>query len=100
MSIALYKPIVEDERRLGRADVTVAAGLRTERGRRVPVTIRNISTNGFMAEGGGAMTPGLLVLLDLNGTAYEARIVWKRGGHVGGAFTQPIDSEALARLNG
>lgn len=99
MSTALYTPIVEDDRQLDRAEIAIAAGLRTARGRRVAVTVRNISTNGFMAEGGGTMVPGLPVTLDLNGIILEARIVWKRSGHVGGAFLQPIDSELLARLN-
>jgi len=99
MNTALYTPIVEDERRPDRADIALAAGLRTARGRRVAVTIRNISTDGFMAEGGGTMVPGLPVTLDLNGTILQARIVWKRSGHVGGAFLQPIDGETLTRLN-
>lgn len=99
MSTALYKPIVEDERRLDRADIALAAGLRNTRGRRVAVTVRNISINGFMAEGGTSMVPGIPVSLDLNGAVFEARIVWKRGGHVGGAFLAPIDPETVASLN-
>jgi hypothetical protein len=95
MSTALYTPIIEDDRRLDRSEIAIAAGLRTTRGRRVAVTIRNISINGFMAEGGGTMLPGLPVTLDLNGTVLEARIVWKRSGHIGGAFLQPIDRETL-----
>jgi hypothetical protein len=98
MNTALYTPIVDDDRRLHRADIAIAAGIRTARGRRIPVTVRNISTNGFMAEGGANMVPGVPVTLDLNGTTIEARIVWKRAGHVGGAFLNPIDGETLAGL--
>jgi hypothetical protein len=89
---------VTDDRCLDRSDTAIAAGLRTERGRRVAVTVRNISSNGFMAEGGSTMVPGIPVTLDLNGTAVAARIVWKRSGHVGGAFLEPIDRQTLKLL--
>jgi hypothetical protein len=98
MSKALINQPVEDERRLDRSDIAIAAGLRTARGRRVAVTVRNISPDGFMAEGGASMVPGVPVTLDLNGTAVEARIVWKRSGHIGGAFLNPIDRATLSEL--
>lgn len=100
MKTALYTPIIEDDRRFDRSDIAIAAGLRTARGRRVAITIRNISTDGFMAEGGGTMVPGVLVTLDLNGTPLESRIVWKRAGHIGGAFLNPITSEVLNAIDG
>jgi hypothetical protein len=51
-----------------------------------------------MAEGGSTIVPGVPVTLDLNGTEVEARIVWKRSGHIGGAFLEPIDRQTLQSL--
>jgi hypothetical protein len=100
MKSALYTPIIDDDRRIDRSEMAIAAGLRTARGRRVAITVRNISTNGFMAEGGSTMVPGIPVTLDLNGILLEARIIWKRAGHVGGAFLSPITGEVLSAIDG
>jgi hypothetical protein len=99
MSTALYNPIVEDDRRLNRSEIAIPGRLRGEKGRGVSVTVLNISVDGFMAEGGGKIPSGLPVTLDISGTVLQARIVWKRSGHVGGAFLQPIGAETLTRLN-
>jgi hypothetical protein len=99
MNNAMSTPSIEDERQLDRSEIALAAGLRTARGRRVAVTVRNISIDGFMAEGGGTMVPGVPVTLVLDETVIDARIVWKRAGHVGGAFTVPLEKELLVRLN-
>ncbi|MDB5713441.1 MAG: hypothetical protein JWO15_838 [Sphingomonadales bacterium] len=98
MKAAMFKQAVEDDRCLERSETAIAAGLRTARGRRVAVTVRNISPDGFMAEGGSTIVPGVPVTLDLNGTEVEARIVWKRSGHIGGAFLEPIDRQTLQSL--
>ncbi|MDB5702709.1 MAG: hypothetical protein JWL66_2908 [Sphingomonadales bacterium] len=98
MKTAIFNQPAEDDRCLERSDIAIAAGLRTARGRRVAVTVRNISPNGFMAEGGSTMVPGVPVTLDLNGTIVPARIVWKRSGHIGGAFLEPIDGQTLKLL--
>jgi len=91
--------VPEDERGTMRLDVNIAAGLRTARGKRLPVLLRNVSLYGFMAEGGATLIPGTTVVLDLfDGTAFESRIVWKRDGHVGGAFISPISDEKLAAI--
>lgn len=98
MKTAVYSSVMEDDRVLDRSEIAIAAGLRTARGRKIAVTVRNISPEGFMAEGGGTMVPGVPVTLDLNGAALEARIVWKRSGHIGGSFLHPIDAEILGSL--
>lgn len=100
MKTALFTPIIEDDRRIDRSEIAIAAGLRTARGRRVAIIVRNLSADGFMAEGGGTMIPGVPVTLDLNGTLLEARIVWKRAGHIGGAFLDPISAETLKAIDG
>ncbi len=92
------KPLAE-ERRVQRIDVDIAAGLRSQPGRRVPVVIRNVSLDGFMAEGAQNFVPGLPVMLDLfDGRSFAARIVWKRDGHIGGAFATPLDVASLASI--
>jgi len=86
-----------DERIAERLEVDIAAGLRSLPGRRVPVLLRNVSIDGFMAEGGETLIPGVPVMLDLfDGRGFPARIVWKRDGHCGGAFATPLDSATLA----
>jgi hypothetical protein len=86
-----------DERGAERIDTEIAAGLRSLPGRRVPVVLRNVSIDGFMAEGGEPLLPGMPVMLDLfDGRGFPARIVWKRDGHCGGAFTTPLDAATLA----
>jgi len=98
----MHKPtaaIAEDERRSERTDVDIAAGLRTSRGKRVPALIRNVSAHGFMAECGAALVPGTAVTLDLfDGTALAARVAWRREGHIGAAFVDPISDEMLAAI--
>lgn len=89
------KPV--DERGAERVEIEIAAGLRSLPGRRVPVVLRNVSVDGFMAEGGGSLVPGMPVMLDLfDGRGFPARIVWKRDGHCGGAFATPLDAVTLA----
>jgi PilZ domain len=86
-----------DEREAERTEVEIAAGLRSHPGRRVPVLLRNVSSDGFMAEGGETLVPGMPVMLDLfDGRGFPARIVWKREGYCGGAFTTPLDAATLA----
>jgi hypothetical protein len=86
-----------DERGAERIEIGIAAGLRSLPGRRVPVIVRNVSIDGFMAEGGETLVPGMPVMLDLfDGRSFSARIVWKRAGCCGGAFTTPLDAATLA----
>lgn len=86
-----------DERIAERVEIDIAAGLRSLPGRRIPVLLRNVSIDGFMAEGGETLVPGMPVMLDLfDGRGFPARIVWKRDGHCGGAFATPLDRATLA----
>lgn len=100
MAATKKTPQKVDERAAERLEVDIAAGLRSQPGRRrVPILIRNVSIHGFMAEGGANLLPGMPVILDLfDGRSIPARIVWKRDGHVGGAFATPLDAETLASL--
>ncbi len=88
-----------DERGAERVEIEIAAGLRSLPGRRMPVVLRNVSVDGFMAEGGDTLVPGMPVMLDLfDGRGFPARIVWKRDGHCGGAFATPLDAATLATI--
>ncbi len=89
-----------DERGTDRLEVEIAAGLRSQGGRRLPVLIRNISVDGFMVEGGQTLAPGLPVTLELfDGRKLPARVVWKREGHIGAAFETPLDLGLLASID-
>lgn len=89
--------VTADGRGGERTEVDIAAELRSLPGRRVPVRLRNVSMDGFMAEGGETLVPGMAVMLDLfDGRGFSARIVWKRDGHCGGAFATPLDAATLA----
>lgn len=89
---------IADDRLSDRAEVQIAAGLRTSGGRRVPIVVRNISPDGFMAEGASMMVPGSIVSLDIGVASFEVRIVWKRSGHIGGMFIEPLTEEAFAAI--
>jgi hypothetical protein len=91
------KARVADERGADRLETDIAAGLRALTGRRVPVVLRNVSVDGFMAEGCESLVPGMPIMLDLfDGRTFPARIVWKREGFCGGAFNTPISTATLA----
>jgi hypothetical protein len=99
MPQSALKTANSDERTVERLVVAIAAGLRSANGRRVPVMLRNLSSDGFMCEGGSSVAPGCLVTLDLfDGRSFEGRIVWKRSGHVGGAFITPVDEAVLVTI--
>ena len=65
--------------------------------RGIAITVRNISTAGFMAECGETVRIGSYVVLDIPGIgAVEAQIRWQIGQRMGGMFLDPI---ALARCD-
>jgi hypothetical protein len=99
MPIAQATAVDAEERRFARIDVDIAAGLRSASGRRASIIVRNVSVDGFMAEGAQNCVPGLpatFVLFD--GRSFAARIVWKRDGHIGCAFETPLDAATLASI--
>lgn len=88
-----------DDRRSDRAEARIAAGLHTAQGRRVPIVIRNLSCHGFMAEGAAVLVPGSLVKLAVADLPdIEARIVWRRDGHIGVSFMTPLAEEDVAKI--
>lgn len=87
----LPNPNFDARRRVPRfaicADVALSAGAVFSDAR-----ILNISSEGFMAETKAALGAGASVTVDLPGAGLmHARIVWARGGQVGGQFAGTID---------
>lgn len=63
------------------------------------VIVRNLSTHGFMVEARTEFCEGALVRLKLPrlGTVI-GRIVWRKGGQLGGEFVNPLPEAQVARL--
>lgn len=64
-----------------------------------PAVVRDLSASGFMAETEQDFIPGETARLQLPEVGFvSARVIWSKGGRVGGAFDQPIKSGPLSRL--
>ena len=79
-------------RRTGRLEIAdVAANLTPQDLYRVEVTVRNVSTAGFMAECAAPVRIGSYVSLDIPGIGpVEAQVRWQIGLRMGGMFLDPI----------
>lgn len=79
------------ERRSTRSHVSSKAKLRQQDWCNVEVTIRDVSTLGFMAECSAPVEIGSYVMLDLPGLgAVRAQVRWQLAGRMGGMFLDPI----------
>lgn len=82
-------------RRGSRLAVDEAAHLKRSATYQIAVTVRNLSSSGFMAECSEAVGIGSIVMLDVPGVGpIEAQVRWQLGARMGGMFTHPI---SLAR---
>jgi hypothetical protein len=82
-------------RKTQRKPVSGTADLRHQSLYSVRVRIRDVSTEGFMAECADPVRIGSYVSLDVPGIgAVNAQVRWQLGGKIGGQFVDPI---SLAR---
>jgi hypothetical protein len=82
-------------RRTQRTRVAGTAALRHQSLYSVKVRIRDVSTEGFMAECQDPIRIGSYVSLDVPGIGpVHAQVRWQLGGRIGGQFVDPI---SLAR---
>jgi hypothetical protein len=81
-----YKP-----RRSGRTPIAGRTRLRAQGWYAIEVTVRDVSTTGFMAQCGEAVRIGSYVSLDVPGIGpVNAQVRWQLGGQMGGQFLDPI----------
>jgi hypothetical protein len=79
------------DRRGARVPVEGSAELRQQNWYSVEVTIRNVSTSGFMAECHEPVRIGSYVSLEVPGVgAVHAQVRWQIGKQMGGMFLDPI----------
>jgi hypothetical protein len=79
------------DRRGRRVPVDTSAELRSQHRYAVEVTIRNVSTAGFMAECHEPVQIGSYVSLDVPGVGpVHAQVRWQIGKRMGGMFLDPI----------
>ena len=79
------------DRRGARLPVESHAELRSQHRYAVEVTIRNVSTSGFMAECYEPVRIGSYVSLDVPGVGpVHAQVRWQIGKRMGGMFLDPI----------
>src|SRR5690349_18807950 len=78
-------------RRSGRTPIAGRTRLRAQSWYSIEVTVRAVSTGGFMAHCGEAVRIGSYVSLDVPGLGpVNAPVRWQLGGRMGGQFVDPI----------
>ena len=88
-----------DGRTAERRIVNLAARLREPGATIVDAEVRDLSTNGFMAETSLQLDPGATVWLKLPGLEPQnSRVAWAEDGKVGCEFTTPLHPLTLEML--
>ncbi|HST35724.1 MAG TPA: PilZ domain-containing protein [Allosphingosinicella sp.] len=83
-------PVI-DGRSTERRIVNLAARLREPGAQIVDAEVRDLSTDGFMAETELALEPGAIVWLKLPGLEPQnSKVVWAEEGKIGFQFTTPV----------
>jgi hypothetical protein len=91
MDAAEATPVDFKQRRAPRKRVAGSARLRHSGWYKVEVTIRDVSTSGFMAECPASIRIGSHVSLEVPGIgSVKAQVRWQLGGRMGGMFLDPI----------
>jgi hypothetical protein len=91
-------PVVEG-RSAERRIVNLAARLREPGATIVDAEVRDLSTDGFMAESGLALETGATVWLKLPGLEPQSsRVAWTEDGKIGCQFTTPLHPLTLEML--
>lgn len=87
-----------DARVADRMSLFVSATLTLETGESMPVTVRNISRTGVMAQVPIELTRTQAVSISLAGLgSLDANIVWQAGPRTGFALNRPVDPQAVRR---
>lgn len=98
---AQVSPCLIDMRRAARACVSLDATMREIGDSGVEAEVLNISTDGFMAETDGRFSTGSYVWVKLPALGpLSAKVIWSRGGRVGGRFTAPLGESEFRNLTG
>src|SRR5438270_7282719 len=91
MNSAGGSPASYKQRRAPRTRVDGSAELHQSGWYKIEVTIRDVSTAGFMAECPAPVRIGSYVSLEVPGVgSVRAQICWQIGGRMGGRFLDPI----------
>ncbi|MEQ1548049.1 MAG: PilZ domain-containing protein [Chakrabartia sp.] len=98
--LAVHSP-TPDDRRKSRAPVAIAANLGLGGFHGHNVIIRDISEFGFKVEADLALTCGAIIRLRIPGLGVViGRVVWLRGGFIGGEFVNPLNATRLSMVLG
>jgi hypothetical protein len=90
---------VSEGRSAERRIVNLAARLREPGATIADAEVRDLSTDGFMAETGLALQPGAIVWLKLPGLEPQnSRVAWAEDGRVGCQFATPLHPLTLEML--
>lgn len=90
-----------DRRRSNRVEMATPAIMTTRGYYGEPVMVCDLSLDGFKAETGGHIPPKSIVRLFLPGIGMVlGRIVWSKGGEVGGEFVNPVSPQRLMLIPG
>jgi hypothetical protein len=87
---------ITQNRRSRRSNVLLAATIEAY-GQVIPVTLRNLSTEGVLIEGKNLPHRGSAVVFRRNELSVQSRVAWVNGDQAGLAFTRPIAREDVLR---
>ncbi|HXH53229.1 MAG TPA: PilZ domain-containing protein [Sphingomicrobium sp.] len=90
-----HKPIPQN-RRSRRSNVLLAATIEAW-GQKIPVKLRNLSTDGALIEGEQLPAEGAEVLFRRNDLEVASRIAWVAGCNAGVAFAEKLAPEEVLR---
>lgn len=88
--------IVTQNRRSKRSNVLMSASVECG-GSPIPVTLRNLSSEGALVEGKSLPEVGAVVLFRKNELALPGRVVWHSGAKAGIAFASELAREEVLR---
>lgn len=86
----------DDDRRSPRTRMLLEGGARQDGGAFHDITIHDLSRDGFRAESGMELSPGMIVEVDIPGIgARNAQVMWAGHPYAGCAFAEPLLHEQV-----
>ena len=99
MALSAAELALVEERRSRRSEVCLPTLVKLGFGPKIDAMAVNISAHGVMLEAAGRFVPGRRVTVEIAGLeAKPGRIAWVREGHMGVAFTQPLELEEMLAI--
>jgi PilZ domain len=93
--------LAPDRRRKDRMSTRVPSLMTTKGYFGIPVTLRDISEGGFRIAAGVYVPPESLIRLKLPSLGMVVgKVIWSKGGEIGGCFVNPVSIQRLQMIPG